>query len=71
MKKFALGKGDKYRITFNNGKTLVYRIDGTRIFERELCDVLGTESHIGYGNEVVKLNGQNYIRRTNCTLEII
>lgn len=71
MKKFALGRGNKYRITFLDGKTLLYRVDGIKVYEREVGNLLGSEKHVIYGDEGVKLDGNRYVRRSNCTLEII
>lgn len=71
MKKFALGRGNKYGITYLDGKTLLYRVDGTKVFEREAGDLLGAENHVMYGDEGIKLDANSYVRRNNCTLEII
>lgn len=71
MKKFALGRGSKYGITFFDGKTLLYRVDGTKVFEREVGELLGSETHVIYGDEGIKLDGNSYVRRNNGTLEII
>ncbi len=71
MKKFALGRGNKYGITYLDGKTLLYRVDGTKVFEREVGDLLGGENHVMYGDEGIKLDGNGYVRRNNGTLEII
>lgn len=71
MKKFALGRGSKYGITYLDGKTLLYRVDGTKVFEREVGDLLGGENHVMYGDEGIKLDANSYIRRNSGTLEII